>query len=137
MNVKKHLFLFLINSMGWVGGFLLGYQFNYFLDFSMAELFLLNMMSFFAMVPFVGVVVMAYLGGYYRQLGLWFAFYAFLICIDRAVAFLSAFTFFDEKYFFVGMLAQVIGCKQAGRTAPDDDDVVFLAFGLRSFFRHR
>ena len=66
-----------------------------------------------------------------------FAFDAGLIRIDRAPPLARGFALLDEQDIEIGMLAQIIGGKQTGRSAADHYHVVLVfSSGCRTFFRH-
>jgi len=58
-----------------------------------------------------------------------FALHAFLFVVDRTLALQWGFAFFDNEHLKVGVFAQIIGGKQAGRTSTHNDDVVINILG--------
>ena len=76
MTIKKHLTLLLITFLAWLGFYLLGLPSNYYIDWSLTELILLSLITFFAVVPLIGVVALILMGGDLVRTSVWFAFYA-------------------------------------------------------------
>lgn len=76
MNIRRHLILFAITLSAWAGFFLLGLPFDYFVDWRLAEKILLSLVTAFAIVPYIAVFVLLFLGGDYFKTSIWFAFYA-------------------------------------------------------------
>ncbi|MCP4539643.1 MAG: hypothetical protein GY832_21105 [Chloroflexi bacterium] len=76
MNVQKHLTIWLVTFVAWLGFYLLGILSNYYTEWSHAALVLLSLVGFFAVVPLIGCVVLICLGGDHVRTSFWFAFYA-------------------------------------------------------------
>lgn len=76
MTAKKHLTLFMVGFLAWLSFYLLGSPSNYYTEWSQAEQILLSLLTFFAVVPFLAVLVLAFLQGDVRKTALWLAFYA-------------------------------------------------------------
>ena len=76
MNKKRHLILISISFSAWLGYFLLGLPFNYFVDWNVAEKTLLSLISAFAIVPYIAFFVLSFIGADYFKTSIWFSFYA-------------------------------------------------------------
>jgi hypothetical protein len=76
MTLKKHLTLFLITFLAWLGFYLLGLPSHYYTDWTLTELILLCLVTFFAMVPLIGALTLIFMGGDIFRASLWLAFYA-------------------------------------------------------------
>ena len=76
MNLRKHLILIAVTLSAWAGFFLLGLPFDYFVDWSLAEKILLTLVTAFAVVPYIALFVLLFLGDDYFKTSIWFAFYA-------------------------------------------------------------
>jgi hypothetical protein len=76
VTIKKHLTLYLITFLAWLGFYLLGLPSNYYTDWSQAELILLSLFGVFALFPVVGALVLILMGGDYVRTSFWLAFYA-------------------------------------------------------------
>jgi hypothetical protein len=55
---------------------------------------------------------------------------AFSVGVDRAIALPGTLALFDQQHPVIGMLTQIIGRKQAGGTAADDNDIIFGILNL-------
>lgn len=120
MNIKKHLILFLVGFFGWLFFFLLGYSSNYFTEWNLAEKIILSLITFFAIVPFLGCLVIIFLKGNYLQTGLWMAFYASVpvfifdfiavgIIQNQGLLFLKSHWYITIAYFYVWIELPLIG----------------------------
>ena len=120
MNTKKHLILFLVGFFGWLFFFLLGYPSNYFTEWSLAEKIMLSLITFFAVVPFLGCLVIIFLKGDYLQTALWFAFYASVplfvfdyiavgIVQGQGLFFLKSHWYITIAYFYVWVELPLVG----------------------------
>jgi hypothetical protein len=76
MTIRNHVTLLLVTSLAWLGFYLLGIPSNYFTEWTLRELILLNLVTFFAVVPLIGLLVLVFMGGDYLRTALWMAFYA-------------------------------------------------------------
>jgi hypothetical protein len=120
MNAKKHLILFLVGFFGWLFFFLLGYPSNYFTEWSLAGKIMLSLITFFAVVPFLGCLVLIFLKGNYLQTAFWMAFYASIpvfifdfivvgIVQDHGLSFLKSHWYITIAYFYVWIDLPLIG----------------------------
>ncbi len=75
MNVTKHITLFLIGFILWALIFILGYPSHYFLEWKTEEKIIISIVAFFAILPFVGSLVIIFFKGNYAKTALWLAFY--------------------------------------------------------------
>ena len=84
MSFRKHLTLLIVTFCCWVGFYLLGLPFNYYLDWNLAEKILLSLVTAFAIVPYIAFFTLLFLGKDYFTTSLWFAFYAcvFVFILD-------------------------------------------------------
>lgn len=76
MNLRKHLILVFVTFIAWLGFYLLGLPFNYFLDWSIAERILISLVTAFSVLPFIAMFTLLFLGGDYFKTSIWFALYA-------------------------------------------------------------
>ena len=76
MTRNNHIILIVVVTLAWIGFLLLGLPTQYFQDIVVETKILLSLLTFFAIVPFLGLFTMIFLKGDYLQIGLWFAFYA-------------------------------------------------------------
>ena len=76
MNEKNHFILIAVVAFAWLGFLLLGLPSQYFQDFLVETKIVLSLLTFFAIVPFIGFFTMIFLKGNYFKISLWFAFYA-------------------------------------------------------------
>jgi hypothetical protein len=76
MTIKKHLMLYFITFLAWLGFYLLGIPFNYFTDWNLAELILLCLITAFGFLPVIGAFVLIFMDSNYVRTSLWFAFYS-------------------------------------------------------------
>lgn len=79
MNFKKHLIIFIVAFAGWLGFYLMGMPFNYFIDWSIGEKILIAWMGFFAILPLFCFFLVVFLGGDYFKTSRWVALYAALL----------------------------------------------------------
>jgi hypothetical protein len=75
MTAKKHFILFAISFILWTLIFILGYRWNYFQEWKTEEKIIISVVVFFAILPFVGSLVIIFLKGNYVKTGWWLAFY--------------------------------------------------------------
>lgn len=120
MNIQKHFILFLVGFIGWLFFFLLGYPSNYFTEWNLAEKIILSLITFFAVVPFLGCLVIIFLKGNYFQTGFWMAFYASVpvfildfiavgVIQDQGLLFLKSHWYITIAYFYVWIELPLIG----------------------------
>jgi hypothetical protein len=76
MTVWKHLAMWLITSLAWLGFYVVGSPSNYFTAWDLDQLILLSLVTAFAVVPLIGSATLVFLGGDYARTSLWLAFYA-------------------------------------------------------------
>ena len=76
MNLRNHLILFLVTFFAWTGFYLLGLPFNYFVNWNIAEKILLSLVTAFAVVPYIALFTLLFIGNDYLKTSVWFAFYA-------------------------------------------------------------
>lgn len=76
MTRKNHIVLITVVAFTWLGFLLIGIPTEYYLDSLVETKILLSLLTFFAMVPFIGFFTMMFLNGNYFHISLWFAFYA-------------------------------------------------------------
>lgn len=76
MNIKKHIILFLVGITAWSFFYIIGLPSNYFINWNLDNKILLCLITFFAVVPFIGFLIILFLGGDYIKTSLWTAFYA-------------------------------------------------------------
>ncbi|MCD4742252.1 MAG: hypothetical protein K8R67_07225 [Desulfobacteraceae bacterium] len=75
MNTKKHFVLFTIAVSAWLLFYLIGYPFNYFLDWKLESQILLTLLTVFAILPLIGTIFLIYFPGNYIKSMVWLAFY--------------------------------------------------------------
>ncbi len=120
MNVKKHLIMFLVGFFGWLFFFFLGYPSDYFTEWSLAEKIMLSLITIFAVLPFLGSLVVIFLGGNYIKIALWMAFYASVplfiydyitvgIIQGQGLYFLKSHWYITVAYFYVWIELPLIG----------------------------
>ena len=120
MKLHDHLFMFLVGFFGWLSFFLLGYPSNYFTEWNLSQQIVITLITFFAVVPFLGVLVLRYLGGNYFVKALWAAFYAScpLIVLDfvvvglvqgQGLTYLTSHWYVTIAYFYVWIELPMIG----------------------------
>ena len=78
MKTRHHLFLAAICIILWLFFYLAGKPYNYFQDFNNAEIFQLLLITFFGVIPFITMVVLALIKLPFLKASFWFAFYASL-----------------------------------------------------------
>ncbi|MEN7981933.1 MAG: hypothetical protein ABFQ65_00615 [Nanoarchaeota archaeon] len=76
MKRKIHLIFLVSTFVAWLLFYLLGIQFNYFLDFNSHEIFNLMFITFFAVIPFITLLILSLFGTDYIKDSIWLAFYA-------------------------------------------------------------
>lgn len=75
MNIRNHAILLLVGILAWSFFYLIGLPSDYFTEWSLADQILISLITFFAVVPVVGFLVLLFLGGDYVKIALWAAFY--------------------------------------------------------------
>ncbi len=75
MPLKNHGTLMLVGLFAWLFFYIIGIPSDYFTKWSLDEKMLLSLVTFFGAVPFVGGLVLIYLGEDYVRTSLWAAFY--------------------------------------------------------------
>ena len=76
MSGKNHFILIAVVTLAWFGILLIGLPTQYYLNSLVETKILLSLITFFAMVPFIGFFTMIFFKGNYFHISLWFAFYA-------------------------------------------------------------
>ena len=76
MGIKRHMALLSVCLAAWAFFYIVGLPSDYFLKWRLAEQTLLSLITFFAIVPALGVTLILFLGEDYVKTSLWFAFYA-------------------------------------------------------------
>ena len=120
MDAKKHLILFLVGFFAWLVFFLVGYPSNYFTEWNLAEKIILCLVTFFAVVPFVGCLVIIFLKGNYVQTAFWLAFYASVplfifdfiavgIVQGQGLLFIKSHWYITIAYFYVWIELPLVG----------------------------
>lgn len=75
MSIKKHILMFVMSFILWVLVFILGYPSNYFLEWNTEEKIIISVVTFFAILPFIGSLVIIFFKGNFFKTALWLAFY--------------------------------------------------------------
>lgn len=120
MNAKKHLIMFFVGFFGWLFFFLLGYPSNYFTEWNLAEKIMFSVITFFAVVPFLGCLVLIFLESNYLHTAFWMAFYASVplfifdfitvgIVQGQGILFLKSHWYITIAYFYVWIELPLIG----------------------------
>lgn len=75
MTPREHMVALSVGLVAWLLFFLIGIPSHYFTDWTLAEQMLLSMITFFAIFPIVGTLVLIYIGHDYVRAACWLAFY--------------------------------------------------------------
>ena len=92
MNTKKHFILLSVGISAWALFYLIGLPSDYFREWSLADQIIISLITFFAVVPVVGFLVLLFLesdhDADYVRTALWTAFYASvpLFVLDYVIA---------------------------------------------------
>ena len=134
MNIRKHLILLLVGISAWLFFYLIGLPSNYFTEWSLADQILISLITFFAVVPAVGFLLLLFLGDDYVETALWVAFYvsAPLFVLDYIVAgvikgeglhFLISHWYISIAYIYVWIELPTIGLAiRKLKAAPPDSE---------------
>lgn len=76
MTTRQHVAMLLAVSSAWLFFYLIGIPSNYFTEWDLADQILISLITFFAAVPFIGVLILILVGGDLVRTALWTAFYA-------------------------------------------------------------
>ena len=79
MTRKNHFILIAVVTFAWLGFLLLGLPTQYYQNSLVETKILLSLITFFAIVPFIGFFTLIFLKGDYFHISLWFAFYASIL----------------------------------------------------------
>ena len=120
MNTKKHFVLFTIAISAWLLFYIIGYPFNYFLDWRLESQILLTLLTVFSIVPLIGSLFLVFFPGSYIKTMLWAAFYGSvpLLVLDVIVnfpkggqdfAFLYSHWYLTAGYIYVWIIFPIIG----------------------------
>ena len=78
MKAKEHLIFLFVGFSAWVLFYLIGLPSGYFSEWNLADQILLSLITFFAVVPLIGFLLILFVGGDHAKKALWLAFYASL-----------------------------------------------------------
>lgn len=91
MKLRHHLLLAAISIALWLLFYLVGLSSDYYHDLNNREILMVLLISFFAIIPFIAVIVLTFIKRPFLRTSLWFAFY-------------SSIPLFLLDYIFVGVL---------------------------------
>jgi hypothetical protein len=120
MNAKKHVIMFIISFVLWALIFILGYRWNYFLEWKLEEKILVSFITFFAILPFIGSLVIIFFKGNYLNTALWLAFYTSVpvalfdfisvgILQKQGLHYLTSHWYLTIAYFYVWINLPLVG----------------------------
>ena len=120
MNRKKHVILLLTGIIAWTFFYIVGLPSDYFIQWSLEGKILLCFVTFFAVVPVVGSVVLILLAGDHMRTALWAALYFSLplfvldyivvgIVQGAGIGFLASHWYISIAYLYVWFELPVIG----------------------------
>jgi hypothetical protein len=120
VRLRDHLTIAAVAVFLWIGFYLLGMPFDYFRKFTLSEQFIISVLTFFGILPFVTAVMVILMNRNYGTTGIWVAFYFsmlpasldFIVCgVIQGEGF-GTFTshwYLTIAYFYVWIICPLVG----------------------------
>lgn len=120
MKIRHHLILAAISIALWLLFYLFGLSSNYYQDFNNREILMVLLITFFAIIPFIAIIVLTFIKRPFLRTSVWFAFYSSVLLFildyifagvlkDEGFHFLVSHWYLTVGYFGVWIELPIIG----------------------------